>query len=310
MRNGIILLLLLTFNFSLALAQTDNDPMGGGDNEAIDTLNTHDKYRKVILFKDNTWAYLELDRPQIDEEALMEDWESASIHAYTDEEITAFPDSIPLILVDSLHSFVLPITGKLYSRYGYRRNRPHRGVDIPLTTGDSIHAAFDGIVRIAEGSSRTGGYGKMVIVRHPNGLETYYGHLSQILVKEEEPVHAGEVIGLGGNTGRSTGPHLHFETRYKGKAFDPERIVDFEKGELRAEEIVLKKAHFSPSSSYRKPSSGTTYSNGATYHTIRKGDCLSKIASKYHTSVSKICKLNRNLTPNTTLQLGRKIRVR
>lgn len=312
MRKFFIFLLLFFFQRIVVTAQTNNEPMGGGDSEAIDTLDTQDKYKKVIIYSDFTWTYLELERPQFDKDALTEeDWETASIHAYRDVDINSLPETVDLILVDSVNHFVMPIEGKVYSRYGYRRNRPHRGVDIPLHIGDSIHAAFDGIVRIAEGGSRTGGYGNLVIVRHPNGLETYYGHLSKILVKEEETVRAGEVIGLGGSTGRSTGPHLHFETRYMGKAFDPERVVNFDKSELRTEEITLKRAYFNPNSHYgsNNTSYASTSSSGRKYHTIRQGDTLGKIASKYHTSIDKLCKLNK-ISRNTILRIGRKLIVR
>lgn len=312
MKKFFILLLIFFFQQLIVSAQSNNDPMGGGDSEAIDTLDTQDKYKKVVIFSDFTWTYLELEQPQFDRESLTEDWETVSIHAYKDVDVNTFPETIDLVLVDSASHFVIPIEGKVYSRYGYRHNRPHRGVDIPLHIGDSIHSAFDGIVRIAEGGSRTGGYGNLVIVRHPNGLETYYGHLSKILVKEDEIVSAGEVIGLGGSTGRSTGPHLHFETRYMGKAFDPERVVNFDKSELRSEELTLKRAYFNPNSHYGSSSSASdskSSSSGRKYHTIRQGDTLGKIASKYHTSIDKLCKLNK-ISRTTILRIGRKLIVR
>ena len=308
MKRICILTLLFFFNFAWTIAQSSETSIG----EAIDTLNTEDKYKKVILFDDFTWEYLELERPQIDEDLLTEDWESVSIHAYKDVDVSTLPENIDLVLVDSIHDYAIPVKGAVYSRYGYRHNRPHRGVDIPLHTGDSIHSAFDGIVRIAEGGNRTGGYGNLVIVRHPNGLETYYGHLSKILVKEEELVRAGEVIGLGGSTGRSTGPHLHFETRYMGKAFDPERMIDFDKEELRSEELHLKKSFFDPNSHYGSKSTTvakTTTTTSKKYQTIKQGDTLGKLAKKYHTTIDKLCKLNK-ISRNTILRLGRKLRVR
>ena len=216
----------------------------------LDTLNTKDKYTKVILYSDYTWTYLELDRPEIDMDALSDHWDTEAIHAFKDVEIASLPDTVELTLADDTHPFVLPIKGHVYSRYGYRRKRPHRGIDIPLTTGDSVRSAFNGVVRVAEGSSKTGGYGNLVIVRHDNGLETYYGHLSKILVHDNEPVRAGEVIGLGGSTGRSTGPHLHFETRYMGKAFDPERVVDWENGCLRDPQLTIYKSYYNINSHY------------------------------------------------------------
>ena len=291
----------------------------------LDTLDTRDKYTKVILFSDNTWTYLELERPEIDMDALSDHWDTEAIHAFKDMEIASLPDSVQLTLADDSHPFVIPIKGSVYSRYGYRRKRPHRGIDIPLSTGDSVRSAFNGVVRVSEGSSKTGGYGNLVIVRHDNGLETYYGHLSKILVHENEPVSAGEVIGLGGSTGRSTGPHLHFETRYMGKAFDPERVVDWSNGCLRDTSLIIFKSYYNINSHYGKPdklvaqatsshSSGNTTATASTggspqYYTIRKGDTLGKIAARYHTTVSKLCKLNK-IRETTILQIGRRIRVR
>ena len=298
----------------------DHDALGGGGTP-IDTLKTNDKYVQIILFDDHTWDYLYLEKPDIDESELTENWDNVSIHAYKEISLEAMPDSVELSLTDETHTFCIPIKGKVYSRYGWRGKRPHRGVDIPLTTGDSIHAAFDGIVRISEGSSQTGGYGNLVIIRHPNGLETYYGHLSKILVKENEIVAAGEVIGLGGSTGRSTGPHLHFETRYLGKAFDPERVVDWENNCLRDTLLVVRKAYYNPNSHYNDKVTASTSSSSSTttakpssssspvYYTIRKGDNLGKIAKKYHTTVSKLCKLNK-IKETTTLQIGRRLRVK
>ena len=286
----------------------------------IDTLSTADKFKKVILYDDYTWEYLELERPDIDEDALMENWDNVAIHAYKDVEIASLPNQIELVLVDSTHPFCMPVHGFLSSRYGWRGKRPHRGIDIPLKIGDSVRSAFDGIVRVAEGSSRTGGYGNLIVVRHPNGLETYYGHLSQILVEENEVVSAGEVIGLGGRTGRSTGPHLHFETRYMGKAFDPERVVDVPGDSLRCDTLVIYKSYFDVNSRYtgkataapvaqQTSSSTSTSSSTKVYYTVRKGDNLGKIAKKYHTTVSKLCKLN-HISERTILQIGRKLRVR
>ena len=317
------LLLLLLFANTCLFAQS-NEEESEPAATAIDTLKTADKFKQVILYDDYTWEYLELERPDIDEDALMENWDNVAIHAYRDVEVSSLPSQIPLTLVDSTHTFCMPVHGYVISRYGWRGKRPHRGIDIPLKTGDSIHSAFDGIVRVAEGSSRTGGYGNLVVVRHPNGLETYYGHLSKILVTENEVVSAGEVIGLGGSTGRSTGPHLHFETRYMGKAFDPERVVDVPGDSLRCDSLTLCRGFFEVNSRYNgsnavaantssqtssSSSSSSASSSSKVYYTVRKGDNLGKIAKKYHTTVSKLCKLN-HISERTILQIGRKLRVR
>lgn len=281
---------------------------------AVDTLKTRDKFTKVIIYEDHTWEYWYLPKPEIDGESLSDHWDTETIHAYKDVPIATLSESVGLKLVDDTHHYVLPIAGALSSRYGMRHNRPHRGVDIPLSTGTPVKVAFDGIVRIAEGSEHTGGYGNLVIVRHPNGLETYYAHLSKVLVKEGEIVRAGESIGLGGSTGRSTGPHLHFETRYMGKAFDPERVIDFSTGKLRADSLTVKRSYLDINSHYGQASNSSVASQSsnktkATYHTVKQGDTLGKIAKKYHTSVERLCKLNR-IRSTTILSIGRKLRVR
>lgn len=315
---GILILICLISNFTVFAQNSDDreEP----DAKAIDTLNTADKFKKVILFDDYTWEYLELERPDIDEDALMANWDNEVIHAYRDIDVSAMPDSVRINLVDETHTFCMPVKGYVISGYGWRGKRPHRGIDIPLRTGDPVHCAFDGIVRISEGTSRTGGYGNLVVVRHANGLETYYAHLSQINVKENEIVSAGEVIGLGGSTGHSTGPHLHFETRYMGKAFDPERVVDVAGDSLRCEELTIYKRFYDVNSRYSNKAQPVVANNSASaqprpaapskvYYTVRKGDNLGKIAKKYHTSISKLCKLN-HIKETTILQIGKKLRVK
>jgi murein DD-endopeptidase MepM/ murein hydrolase activator NlpD len=189
-----------------------------------------------------------------------------------------------------------------------------------LDTGDAVYAAFDGVVRVDMPTRMSGGYGNVIVIRHVNGLETYYGHLSKRLVKSGDIVKAGELIGYGGSTGRSTGPHLHFETRYMGQSFDPERIFDFERGTLRSEEFLLKKHYFSINSHYgqtdqqslaasKKTPKDTASSSKKVYYKVRKGDNLGKIAKKHGTTVSKICKLN-GIRANKVLKVGQTIRVK
>jgi hypothetical protein len=207
----------------------------------IDTLDTDDKFTKIILYDDYTWAYFDLGRPVIDTAEFFDSWEGTGVHSFRDVKLSDLPEEVDLLLIDSLNGFCVPYQQKVGSGFKFRRTREHKGVDLSLKTGDTIRAAFDGVVRLSEGTRRTGGYGNLVVIRHPNGLETYYAHLSKRIVDSGEVVKAGEVIGLGGNTGRSNGPHLHFETRYKGHPFDPQRIIDFEKGVLRDSLFTLKK---------------------------------------------------------------------
>jgi hypothetical protein len=150
-------------------------------------------------------------------------------------------DEINLKLVNDSSEFCFPVRNTKTSNYGWRWERGHHGVDIRLTTGEPVHSAFSGVVRIA---SRMGGYGNCVVIRHPNGLETLYGHLSKINVQPNQPVAAGDIIGLGGSTGRSTGPHLHFECRFLYQTFDPEWILDFKTYSLRTRRLHLDKTYF------------------------------------------------------------------
>jgi len=222
---------------------------------------------------------------------------------------------VDILLVDETHGFKVPYQTKVHSGFRYRHKRPHTGVDLPLDTGDSVRVAFDGVVRLSSGS-KTGGYGNLIVVRHSNGLETYYAHLSKRLVIPGEPVRAGEVIGLGGSTGRSTGPHLHFETRYKGQVFDPEHIIDFERGALRTALFTLKKDYFSIYSHYGQTEKQAAEAKAqaqaasqAQYYKVKSGDTLSRIASRNGTTVAKICKLN-GISAKKVIRPGQRLRIR
>jgi len=276
---------------------------------AIDTLSTPDKYVKIVLFNDHTWDYIELERPDIDTTGLFEDWDIESIHAYRDIKISDIPEEVDLLLVDSAHHFVAPIVGRRSSTFKFRKGRPHNGIDIPLRVGDTIRSPFDGVVRYVGGGKATGGYGNLVVVRHSNGLETYYGHLSERLVVENDLVAAGEPIGLGGSTGRSTGPHLHFETRYLGKPFDPERVINFDNGTLRDTMLALKRHYFNVGSHYGMTDKQSKAVTDAVYYKVKKGDTLGGIARKYGTTVNAICKLN-GISSKKVLQIGQRLRVR
>ena len=285
----------------------------------FDTINTADKFQKVILFDNGTWAYYNLDKPEIPDTLDTDFWDTDVIHVkgIKWEDI---PDETELRLVDSVHGYCIPHPGPLSSKFKYRKKHAHKGVDIRLSTGDAIYAAFDGVVRIAMPTRMSGGYGNVVVIRHVNGLETYYGHLSKYLVKPGDIVRAGELIGYGGSTGRSTGPHLHFETRYMGQAFDPERIFDFQNGTLRDDIFTLKKHYFNVNSHYgmsdeqsarvsSRPPKSASGGSGAVYYKVKSGDTLSKIAKRHGTTVQKICQLN-GIKASKTLQIGMRLRVK
>ncbi len=161
------------------------------------------------------------------------------------------PDEIVLRLIDERkgQSFCFPIKQRKTSSYGWRWGRPHTGIDLALKTGDKIYAAFDGVVRLAK---TNGGYGKCVVIRHYNNLETLYGHLSKINVEVGQRVKAGDVIGLGGSTGHSTGPHLHFECRLLYACFDPEWIFDLETYNIKTSFVRIDKSYFGVESSEQK----------------------------------------------------------
>ncbi|MDE5707613.1 MAG: peptidoglycan DD-metalloendopeptidase family protein [Alistipes sp.] len=285
---------------------------------ALDTLPTINEAVRIVIFNDNSWKYVR-DRAYVRDSAVYTGyWDTSSLFPYREVALSSLPASVAIDLVDSLKRYHYPYRASVRSKYGVRRGRQHQGVDLPLKTGDPVYATFDGRVRISQ--YNTGGYGNLIILRHDNGLETYYGHLSERLVQPDEWVEAGQIIGYGGSTGRSTGPHLHFETRYFGQSFDPERLIDFETGLLRRQTFLLKKSFFDIRSSAAQDFSDEEANDAddkkeaaakaaIAYHTIRSGDTLGAIARKYGTTVSRICSLN-GISSTTTLRIGRKLRVR
>ena len=313
MKRLLILTILSAFPVLASAQVLDPDKEQGvvttPSSRAIDTVDTDDKYLKIIIYEDFTWSYIDLGRPEIDTTGFFENWDEETIHTLKGMPLDSLPEEVDIRLVDEVHPFVCPIKGDVRSEYKWRGRRPHKGIDLPLSTGDSVLVAFDGIVRYVGSGRATGGYGGLVIVRHNNGLETYYGHLSRVLVRSGEVVRAGECIGLGGSTGHSTGPHLHFETRYMGKAFDPQRIADFKTGQLRDTVLTLKKHYFSIYSHYGQTDKQSKAASGRIIHTVKKGETLSSIARKYGTTVSSICKLNK-LSTKSTIRVGQKLIVR
>ena len=243
-------------------------------------------------------------------------WDTSVAHPYNFKE-TFEGDSVTLTLTqEGDGGFVLPYKGGLTSLFGWRKYRPHYGTDIKLITGDQVVAAFDGMVRYAKYCL---GYGNCVIIRHSNGLETVYAHLSKLLVESGQVVTAGSLIGLGGNTGHSFGSHLHFEFRYLGQALDTQDFIDYEKGELKSNCFTLRKSdvenkydlralhyrhrHDLGMAAYKR--AGTV--KGGKIYVIRTGDNLGKIAKRYGTSVRVLCRKN-GFKPTTKLRVGQKIK--
>ena len=226
---------------------------------------------------------------------LYPEWNNTRVHAFGNTVVV--PDTFRI----DMTGFAMPTTNtKITSKFGPRRRRMHNGIDVKVYIGDTIRAAFSGKVRMVKYERR--GYGKYVVIRHENGLETIYGHVSKQMVSEDQYVEAGEVIGLGGNTGRSTGSHLHFETRFLGQAINPALLFDFEKQDIVTDTYLFKKGN----NRYRRSSSkaGVVASNGgAQYYKVRKGDSLSRISQKTGVSIDRLCKLN-GITRRTTLRIN------
>lgn len=203
----------------------------------------------------NTLKYLsEIQEREdmMDSEIFTEFWEIDAVNPYGSKI------EIPNTKDIDVSEYVAPVPGKVNSNYGYRRRfrKMHRGIDLHLRVGDTVRAAFTGKVRLTKFQRK--GYGYYVVIRHENGLETVYGHLSKFLVKPNQTVKAGDPIALGGNTGKSTGPHLHFETRYLGLAINPAAIIDFENRVPHKDIFTFDKSTYEKSQKYGPTKKRTT----------------------------------------------------
>ena len=244
------------------------------------------------------------------------DWDNQYAHRET-----AMPDTFKI----DLRGFHMPTDSRvLTSNFGARWGRQHKGLDIKVYTGDTIRAAFSGRVRVVNYEAR--GYGKYVVIRHHNGLETIYGHLSKHLVIPDQDIRAGEPIGLGGNTGRSTGSHLHFETRLCGVALNPALMFDFRNQDVVGDFYTFKRSTYTHESAQAtrlrgvggsapvndddqlytqesKRSAAVANAASTRFHKVQRGETLSSIARKRNTTIDAICKLNR-ITKNSKLRPG------
>lgn len=272
--------------------------------KAVDTLSL----RRLIV-KEN------MENPSAD---LYNGWDNKYAHRATE-----LPESYRI----DLRGFCMPTPSRVVtSNFGYRARwgRQHKGLDIKVYIGDTIRAAFSGKVRIVR--YEAGGYGKYVVIRHGNGLETIYGHLSKQLVTEDQEVRAGEPIGLGGNTGRSTGSHLHFETRLCGVALNPALMFDFRNQDVTGDYFVFNRASYERESEEATRERGMVGNGGYTaeqmrgnrgnsefgegssqmeklYHKVSAGETIASIAKRRGVSVEQICRLN-HLTPTTKVRPG------
>lgn len=302
--------------------------------EPIDTFYT--EHGTVLLYPDRSWVYLEdIYFDGIMNSSLHDFIQQDSGYHYkaywkTDVAITCnqnnvgtMNDTIWMCVLDTTHSdFCIPFDGRITSGFGYRHGRNHNGVDIDLEEGDTVRAAFDGKVRYAR--YHENGFGNLIIIRHYNGLETYYAHCSKLLVAPNQEIKAGDVIGLGGNTGHSYGAHLHFEIRFYDVPIDPELVFNFQHKDVNDNLLVHRGVFvdggYRSSASVTAPpgtfgtGGGSTSSNSSTNttsktHKVRSGDTLGGIAEKYGTTVSQLCKLN-GIKATDIIHIGQVLKVR
>jgi LysM repeat protein len=295
----------------------------------LDTLETANG--RMFIYANRTWEYEKdkgfdgvlnprMYRMMTKDSTLnyIQTWDNNTCYTSARKnDLSRLKDTLWLCVLEDVHSeFRSPVDGIVTSRYGYRSGKHHSGIDLDLETGDTVRSCWSGKVRYAKFND--GGFGNLVIVRHYNGLETFYAHLSKLLVVPDQDVKAGDILGLGGNTGHSFGSHLHFEMRFYDAAMNPEEVIDFEKRVCKDDNLFIHKGLFRPGA---KPTD--TLDEGESpvevvkvvqtaqkkYHKVKSGDTLSNIASRNNTSISKICQLN-GIRPTTTLQIGRSLRVK
>lgn len=298
----------------------------------IDTFYT--EAGTVLLFADRTWVYLEdqnfdgILNPWLHEYVMGDTsynykayWKNDVTITCNSNDVEFMRDTIWMCTLDSAHNnYCIPFDGRMTSGFGYRSGRNHNGVDLDLEEGDTILAAFDGKIRYSQWHDN--GFGNLVIIRHYNGLETYYGHCSKLLVAPNQEVKAGDPIALGGNTGHSYGAHLHFEIRFYDVPIDPELVFDFKKKEVNDNLLVHKGVfvdggysstarvddYHSTTSSSSNSTGGSTSSTAKT-HKVKSGDTLGKIAEQYHTTVSKLCSLN-GIKSTDIIHIGQVLKVK
>lgn len=268
-------------------------------------LDTHMKKLDTLALR----SVIEREEAEAPSSMLYPEWSNKYAHRES-----ALPDSFRI----NLRGFHMPCESRVVtSNYGARWGRMHKGTDIKVYIGDTIRAAFSGKVRIVR--YEAAGYGKYVVIRHNNGLETVYGHMSKWLVEENQTVKAGQPIGLGGNTGRSTGSHLHFETRLCGVAINPTTFFDFVNQDVVADSYLFKKANYRRQlasisrkvrESARQQSASESLESENTvihYHKVVAGETLSSIARKRNTTIDQICRMN-HISKNVKVRPGQILR--
>lgn len=315
-RNITLFLVVLFFNISVLYAQSEYDDYYRSITENLELIDQFLQESQIFNYEDTSeledlteeemdnldttfaGSYYDENLPGF---GVYKSWDTARVH-YPRTDFSKMMDSV-LIRLTAEGTYVHPFKGIVTSKFGWRKRRYHYGYDIDLETGDPVKCAFEGVVRYAKYCS---GYGYVVVVRHDNNLETLYAHLSYITTIPGKRIHAGDVIGLGGNTGRSRGSHLHFETRYLGTAFNPADIINFSTFQLKSDTLLLTKNNFRYLSNYSQTASTGSYTK--TYYKVRNGDTLGGIASRYRTSISQIKRLNG--LRSDFIRAGQTIRIR
>ncbi len=290
-RNHIALLLTLVNAGVLAQAQPDTSAIGG-----LEVMTPYaEGYNSVLPDDDDHSEWTAEDSAHfIPGHALYGEFDTEVIF---ERSSRAHTDSTVLELSTAACDHMFPVCGQLNSPFGPRHRRMHYGIDIDLERGDPVVSAFEGIVRVSRYHKQ---FGNVVVVRHSNGLETLYGHLSSRRVQAGDHLEAGDTLGLGGSTGRSTGNHLHFETRYLGQPIDPQLLFNVQEGELKTSTLHVYPGLFAAVAKAKAAMRQGSY-------TVRRGDTLSSIARKHRTTVKSLCKLNR-IRSGSTLRVGQRLR--
>lgn len=291
--------------------------------QTVNTKRPHSDVHKNMIAKQATIkdqirlidndAFIDFDddlEPEPD--IYTEGWNSKRVNPFKESDV-------PGTAVIDVRNYCIPHKGVVTSPYGYRKRfgRMHKGTDIGIRMNDTIRAAFDGKVRLTNYEAK--GYGNYIILRHPNTLETVYGHLNKILVKPNQTVKAGDPIALGGNTGRSTGPHLHFETRFMGYAINPAAIFDFAHKTTHTDMYTFSKSTYTQPRNYapsremanapvNSPYKQATTAKATTYK-VKNGDTLANIARANGISIARLCQLN-GLNKNSIITIGQTLKLK
>jgi hypothetical protein len=304
---------LLTGYFSQAQVQLELEPDTTIVVEFEEDEEEADEYDSVIVSpSEKYWDFIRprnflFDTAFAPAHQFYQSWDTVTINPYQ-VDLKNMHDTIHLVLGNVADcAFHPPAIGDITSNFGFRRwgrrLKFHFGTDIRMEVGDPVYAAFEGVVRIAK---RSADYGYVVLIRHNNGLETLYAHFSQLLAYPGQPVKGGDIIGLAGSTGRSTGPHLHFEVRFLGEKINPAQIIHFPSGSLLNDTFKVDKGCFKHLYEYQ---SAKLKAKTPKYIKAKKNDTLIKIANRYGVSAKRLSKLNK-ISVKTKIKSGRRIRLR